>query len=83
MFISCLFQFYNAEEDAIGFYKRPEKIQMTALITYFDFGGFVDGDTFHGLSIKSEILSYKTNIASSLFQCMSKTGLLSPRGKQI
>ena len=83
MFISCVFQFYNAEEDAIGFYTRPEKIPMTALITYFDFGGFEDGDTFHGLSIKSEILSNKTNIASSLFQCMSKTGLLSPRGKQI
>ena len=71
MHITCLFQFYNAEEDAIGFYKQPEKIPMTALITYFDFGGFVDGDTFHGLSIKSESLSYKTNVAISIFQCFS------------
>ena len=67
MHMSCVFQFYNAEEDAIGFYKRPEKIPMTALITYFDFGGFVDGDTFHGLSIKSKSLSYKTHTTRYLY----------------
>ena len=47
-----VFQLYNAEEDAIGYYKRPDSV--TAEMKYFDFGGFEDGDTFHGLSIKSK-----------------------------
>lgn len=52
---------YNAEEDAIGFYKRPQFDSVTAEMTYFDFGGFEDGDTFHGISIKTKAFKVHVN----------------------
>ena len=51
-----VFQLYNAEEVAKGFYKRPDLDSVTAELMYFDFGGFQTGSTFQGLSVISKFL---------------------------
>ncbi|KAL4227191.1 Mucolipin-2 [Mactra antiquata] len=50
-------QYYNAEIDAIGYYKRVHSDSMDAIVKYFDFPGFHDADVDKGIDINEKHFS--------------------------
>lgn len=49
---NLLFQYYNAEQEAIGYYVRLPSDRMTFRLKHFDFPGFKTSERTGGVDIK-------------------------------